>query len=485
MQLIRRLSTKRKLAVIGSGPSAFYTVLNLLKEKPNDFEIDMFEKNPSPFGLVRYGVAPDHPEVKNCIDRFNEIEKYIENGSFKYFGNLPISTKNSKLNLSDLYKNYNLVLFAYGSSIPNIPPIFKNLFNQENNNNQFIIDSFSFVNWYNGNSNYKNLKIPFDKIENISIIGNGNVSIDIARLLLINSINDLSKTDISNNALNLLKNNKIKNINIIARKGILDSKFTNKELRELLELNKFGIYFTGYNFKYFENQLNDIKLDRINKRRISLLNKYTKIFNEIDNEKIIKKTWNLQYLKDPIGIKFKNDNNNNNELLDETLFKENQLIKEDNQWKIKSTNKISSIKNDLLILATGYKCEPLLEFKDFKILFENGKILNNNGKVLNRDDSYCVGWISNGSQGNINNSLIDSLTVSNSIINDLKDIPINKDNDKKGRIAIQEKISNLNLNPIYWNDWIKIHKIEIENGKKIGKPYEKMDFDEMLKVIKN
>ncbi|KAG0681940.1 NADPH-adrenodoxin reductase [Pichia californica] len=474
MKLVRYISTKRKLAVIGSGPSAFYTILNLLKEKPNDFEIDMFEKNPSPFGLVRYGVAPDHPEVKNCINRFNDIKEFLNNGTFKYFGNTPISTKNSILNLNDLYKNYNLILFAYGSSIPNLPINFKNL------NHFGIIDSFSLVNWYNNNSNFKNLNLPFEKIKNLSIIGNGNVSIDITRLLLNNNLNYLKNTDISENILNKLTKSDIKNINIIARRGILESKFSNKELRELLEMDeKFGIYFTGYNLNDFKDQLNDIKLDRINKRRISLLNKYMEKFQNLKDKSKIRKTWNLQYLKDPIGVKIKD-----NELLSETIFKENKLIKnvENNNWEIKSTNKLISIPNDFLILSTGYKNQPLLDFEKFNIPFKNNKIENINGKIIGVKNSYCVGWISNGSNGNINDSLIDSINTSNSIINDLNNDDTNFV-EKKGRIEIQDKLLKNRAKIITWNDWIKIHELEKSNGEKLGKPYEKLDFNEMIDYV--
>jgi adrenodoxin-NADP+ reductase len=467
---IRCLSTKRKLAVIGSGPSAFYTVLNILKNHSNDIEIDMFEQNPSPFGLVRYGVAPDHPEVKNCIDRFNDIQEYMPMGSFKYFGNIGISNlknKNNEISLKDLYKNYNGVLYAYGSSNANLPEI-------SGLNHPGVIDSYKFVNWYNGHPNFQNLNIPLNKIKNVSIIGNGNVAIDITRILLAPSDKHWQNTDISNNALKILNKSNVKNINIIARRGLIDSKFTNKELRELLELENYGVYFSGYNKDDFKDQLNDLKLDRINKRRISLLDKYN---NKYSNEELANgKTWNLQYLKNPIGVKVLDD-----ELLSETIFTINKIEKEkeSGDWKIKPSGQLTSVKNELLILATGYKCEPLSEFKELGIPFSNGHIINEDGKINHKLNSYCVGWVSNGSRGNINSTVIDSSNVSNTIINDI----LKNTDEKLGRIGIEKILKDKNIKPITWNDWNKIHTKEIENGKLQGKPYEKMKFEDMIKYV--
>lgn len=459
---IRNLSTKHKLAVIGSGPSAFYTVLNILKDKPNDFEIDMFEKNPSPFGLVRYGVAPDHPEVKNCIDRFNEIKDFIPSGTFKYFGNVPVSETAEGISLKDIYKNYNGVLYAYGSSIANVPD-FPGI------EHPAVIDSYTFVNWYNGHPKFSNLKIPLDKVSNVSIIGNGNVALDIVRILLAHPEAHWSTTDIAREALETLRASTVKNVNVIARRGVLDSKFSNKELRELLELK--NVHFDGYNREEFDGQLKEVKLDRINKRRISLLDKYVDLPNEDAN----RKTWNLQYLKSPIGVKIKD-----NELLSETIFKLNKMEKDaDGNWKVQPKGKLESVPNDLLILATGYKCEPLGEFDELDIPFENGKIKNNNGKIeTSSPNSYCVGWVSNGSQGNINSTVVDSMNVAATIVNDSF-----ATGEKEGRTGIEKIMKEKGIKAVTWDEWNSIHQEEIKRGAGCGKPYEKMKFSDMLQSV--
>ena len=468
MNITRRfLSTNsnlKKLAVIGSGPSSFYTILQILKKQPNNFQIDIFEKNPSPFGLVRYGVAPDHPEVKNCIDKFNEIGEFIKTGKVKYFGNVEIC---KDLSLNDLYKNYNGILYAYGSSNGNKVEFPGSL-------HQNIINSFDFVNWYNGNHNYKNVIKSLKGIKDISIIGAGNVAIDIIRILLGDVNKRWKSTDISNHALNILKESDVKNVNVIIRRGILDSKFTNKELRELLEMRDEGVEFKGWNKEDFDEQLKSLgKLDRVNKRRIDLLNKYKENGNGNGN-----KGWKLNYLRSPIGIMVKPDGN-----IKELLVKVSKMVhnEENDKWEYKSDGKIESIPSDLVILATGYKCEPLNEFKEIGIPFENGKIINNNGKIENIKNSYCVGWVSNNSQGNINNTVNDSMNVAETIINDEELI---NDENKEGREEIEIILKDKKHKIVKWEDWEKIHSIEIDQGNKDGKPYNKLSFNEMLELVK-
>lgn len=466
---------QKKLAVVGSGPSAFYTILNILKEKPNDYQIDMFEKNPSPFGLVRYGVAPDHPEVKNCIDRFHDIESFIPNGTFKYFGNVSISEPGNpnSLHLKDLYKNYNGVLYAYGSSCANLPEL-------SGIEHPAVIDSYTFVNWYNGHSNFSQLPISndsFKKIKNVTIIGNGNVAIDIVRVLLAPASKYWSTTDIAPYALELLKQSNIKNVNVVARRGVLESKFTNKELRELLEMDKMGVIFTGWNSEDFKDELAHVKLDRVNKRRVSLLEKFDTKFKNSSSDKPPSKTWNLQYLKSPIGVKVKND-----ELLDETIFSINQKIfnKDLDKFEIKPAGKIDSVETDLLILATGYKCKPLADFKDLEIPFEKGKLVNENGKVNTKiGKSYCTGWVANGSTGNINSTVMDSMNVSNTIVNDME----GDFEEKKGREGIEEILKKKNIKSVSWDDWNKIHEFEKTQGEKSNKPYEKLPFEKMMELV--
>lgn len=441
---VRYSSRIPKLAIIGSGPAAFYTALHVLKSTP--MQIDMFEQNPTPYGLVRYGVAPDHPEVKNCIERFKDVEEYGNN--FKFFGNVKVG---SDIKLADLYENYNGVLYAYGSSDANIP----NIAGVEHS---AVIDSKSFVGWYNNDPNHKNLNPPLEKAKTVTIVGNGNVAIDIVRILL-SKIEHWEKTDISDYALEKLKISTVSKVNVVARKGVLESKFTNKELRELLEMENVG--FVGYNKDLFE--IEGKSLDRINKRRISLLDKFS--------GKQGSRAWELHYLKNPIGFKVEND-----QLLKELIISKNKIVKyEDGTSSIEPKMEFGDVDSDLVILATGYKATPLEEFENLGVPFENGLIPNDNGKVIGKENSYCVGWVATGSTGNINSTVLSSSIAAETITADMAETS----EEKPGRKAIEDLLRNASVKPITWKQWLDVENKEIELGAQKGKSAQRLSFDEI------
>ena len=209
-----------KIAIIGSGPSAFYTIQNLIKSDL-DCEIDILEKIFSPYGLIRYGVAPDHQSTKNVIRVF---ERALLNERVEYFGNVEI---NKELSIKKLMEIYDAVVIATGMSKD------KNL-NINGTNKIGYYGATEFVNWYNGHPEYSNLN-PDLNTKTAVIIGNGNVAIDCARLLVKNE-NELETSDITSYALKNLMNSSIEKVYIIGRRGPLDAKFTTVEIREMGEL---------------------------------------------------------------------------------------------------------------------------------------------------------------------------------------------------------------------------------------------------------
>ncbi|ODV85762.1 hypothetical protein CANARDRAFT_7135 [[Candida] arabinofermentans NRRL YB-2248] len=460
-----------KIAVIGSGPSAFYTSLDLLKTNNPQLEIDMFERNPCPFGLVRFGVAPDHPEVKTCQQRFKDTS---EDERFKFFGNVNIGTD---LKLQELVENYNIVVYAYGSGSENKLGI-------PGEDHPAVINSKDFVGWYNGDPAYKNLNVPLHKVKNVTIVGNGNVAIDIVRILLASPDSHWSKTDITSEALETLKKSTVENVCVSARRGFLDSKFTNKEFKELLEMEKEGIMFKGWSADHFQTFASKIKLGRIEKRRLQLAQKYSD-----GGQKVSGKSWELEYLQTP--VEFIGDTSDPI-LLKETVFQQNSAImNNDNKIEIVPTETLTCKKNELVILSIGYKGEPLQEFENLGIPFDSkrGKIPNIDGKIMREDGSfvtgaYCVGWIANGSTGNINSSVQSSAVVAATIMDDVEADGSLLDY-KEGRNKIEQLLSERNIKNISWDDWLKIEQAEIKRGEAQGKIADKItDYEEMLDIAK-
>ena len=209
-----------KIAIIGSGPAAFYTAQSLLKEDI-EYEIDIIEKLLSPYGLVRYGVSPDHQSTKNVSSVF---ERTLSNTNVEFFGGIEI---NNSPSIKDILALYDAVVIATGMAKD------RDL-NINNTNISGYFGATQFVNWYNGHPEYKNLS-PDLSGDTAIIIGNGNVAIDCARLL-VSSNQELEGTDITNYAKVALLNSGIKKVYIIGRRGPLDAKFTTVEIREMSEL---------------------------------------------------------------------------------------------------------------------------------------------------------------------------------------------------------------------------------------------------------
>jgi adrenodoxin-NADP+ reductase len=200
-------STVRKplrVAIIGSGPAGFYTAYRLMN-KVQDAVIDMYEQLPVPYGLVRFGVAPDHPEVKNCQSTFEEVAL---SPRFNYIGNVRVG---HDIQLSQLKPHYDAMLFSYGASedrklgIPgeDLPGVFS---------------AREFVGWYNGLPQFQDLKPQLLEGDQAVVIGQGNVAMDVARILLT-PVDTLRSTDITEQALQILSESKVRSVRVVGRRG--------------------------------------------------------------------------------------------------------------------------------------------------------------------------------------------------------------------------------------------------------------------------
>ena len=212
------------IAIIGSGPSAFYAAQYLSNDEK--VKVDIIEKFFAPYGLVRYGVAPDHQKTKNIIKLFNRI---LERKNVDFFGNINVS---KDISLNFLSKNYDAVLIATGASKDK-------LLNIKGESLKGVIGSSEFVGWYNDNPDFKGLS-PNLNSNNVVIIGNGNVALDCARILS-KTEEEFNGSDISKENLKVLTNSNIKNIYIIGRRGPKEAKFTIAELREFKDINEYSV----------------------------------------------------------------------------------------------------------------------------------------------------------------------------------------------------------------------------------------------------
>lgn len=455
-----------KIAVVGAGPAGFYTAGRLL-DKLSTSTIDMFEALPVPFGLARYGVAPDHPEVKNCQEKFEEI---AENKRFNFYGNVAVG---HSVPLDKLYSNYNAVVFAYGASQDrklgiageNLPGVFS---------------ARQFVNWYNGHPDYTHLQFPLEKARNVVIIGLGNVGLDVARMLLCDPTR-LRSTDIAENAYEALKKSTVERVSLVGRRGLLQSAFTTKEIRELI--NEPGVAMEPLNSEYIEPYEQFLSvLERPKKRLVQVLQKGTagKVFGSDHPQK----SFSLKYLMSPTQF-FKNERDP--ELLSATKFCINRLEQADIKSSATAipTDEHETIPSDLAFRSIGYKSLPLPGLEHLNVKFDNraGHIPNLYGRIIGIHGKevpglYAAGWVKNGPTGVIASTMFDSFEVAETLINDFNHQKI----DTSARPGYDGIKDTLTSEPVSWKQWQSIDAFERKAGDRTRPRAKILNKNQMLEV---
>jgi len=403
-----------KIAIIGSGPSAFYTVQNLLKSGIN-YEIDIIEKIFSPYGLVRYGVAPDHQSTKNVIRVF---ERSLLNENVEYFGNVEVDKAPS---IDELMEIYDAVVIATGMSKDR-------RLNINEKNKQGYYGATEFVNWYNGHPHYSNLNPNLDT-ETAVVIGNGNVAIDCARLLVKNE-EELKNSDIASYSLKSLLNSSIKKVYIIGRRGPLDAKFTTVEIREIGELIDCHAVLSNGTINNIDKKLLNDELPK----QYKILTNFPELkdIGRYKNKIIEFKFYNspIEILGDNKikGIKLKNNLSNENNTED------------------------TIIDCGIVISAIGYEGNKISEIESDK----DGMILHKDNII--KKGLYTVGWISRGPSGVIGTNKHDGAKVAQHIYKNIKE------SDKLGRKELKKLLIEKSIDYISKEDWMLINNEEINRA---------------------
>lgn len=462
-------STLYKVAIVGTGPAGFYTAHHLLHKSKNlPISIDFFDRLPTPFGLSRYGVAPDHPEVKNCEEY---MENIMNNDKFdaRFFGNVNVG---KDISLLDLKNHYHSIVLAYGCTASD------NKLDLEGSDHPAVLPARKLVNWYNGHPDAAEFDFTLENVEDVTIIGNGNVAIDVARILIADPEKHWQPTDITSRAVEVLKKSDVKRINVVARRGLLESAFTNKEIRELVNISKnFGVRFVPIPPSILEPIKEKSKsLGRVDKRKFSILEKASQD-KELNNASD-RKEWELKFALSP--KKFIPDSENPTHL-HSTVFEQNELVEDTLTKKVsvKPTGNLISLKNQLVILSIGYKGNELEGFKELDISFDKRRncISNNEGRILSKSSdknlAYChgwytSGWIKHGPKGVIATTMMESFDTAEKIIEDLSNGICNqpRSNEDIADVLLQSAIS--------WKQWLHINGCELEAGIKEGKTREKI-----------
>ena len=448
-----------RVAIIGSGPSGFYATEALLKSAL-EVRVDMFERLPAPFGLVRNGVAPDHPKLKEAILVYTKIAAHPR---FNFFGNVTVGRD---IAIDELRANYHAVLFACGAESDRRLGI-------PGDDLPGSHTATEFVGWYNGHPDYRDRE--FDLSSEVAVvIGQGNVAVDVCRILG-KTADELKHTDIARHALERLAESSIREIHMLGRRGPAQAKFTHVELRELGELAEC------------EPMVNpqDLKLGAASQTELADKRNRTAIKNmEILRDFAARPRANkrkrcfIRFLESPVEIRGKSR-------LERLILAKNRLEGEPGRQVARETGETVELNCGLLFRSIGYRGVPLpgLPFDERLGVLPNidGRITDEKGTVLS--GLYCAGWIKRGPSGIIGTNRADSVATVKALLADIDGGRIDTA-IKQGAQAIYPPLAARNVRVLGFPEWQRIDAAEIARGKPVGKPREKFTrASEMLALL--
>ncbi|KYQ91379.1 adrenodoxin reductase [Tieghemostelium lacteum] len=468
-----------KLCIIGSGPAGLYTANKIIKKLP-DTDITIIDKLPSPFGLIRYGIAPDHQEQKRVK---NLLEKtLIEHPqTIRFLGNVDMNTD---LNLKDILASFNATVLACGiegEKKLGIP----------GETLDCIYSAREFTSWLNGHPHFQ------QKIFNLSpekkdvvIVGQGNVALDVARLLIKKDNKELAQTDITSKAMDIISKSAVKNIHIVGRRGPVESSFSTKELREICKLPNVQTWVNDRSIiDSIDTQSEPLLKDRIRQRVFQIFNDYLKpIPSEGLPQNDDKVNLIFHFLRSPNEF-IESEKIGNS--VSKVKLEVNQLIRdnETSDTKAKGTGQFESINCDIVFRSIGYTGVPI---EGVPFDYKNVKVPNFQGKVLqkvNSDNQYIdglfvSGWIKTGPTGTI--AAIDKNVeeTTEMIYLDYQNNRLDLQKEKQGYKHIIEHLINTHKQTTNFDDWKKIEQEELKRGKQLGKLSEKIIiFDDLKNII--
>lgn len=381
------------VAIVGSGPSGFFAASSLLKAADGsediDVAVDMLEMLPTPWGLVRSGVAPDHPKIKSISKQF---EKTSQDPRFRFFGNVSVG---EHVQASELAERYDAVVYAVGAQSDralNIP----------GEDLQGSIAAVDFVGWYNAHPNFEAATPDLSGARAV-VVGNGNVALDVARILVTDP-DVLGLTDIADHALESLRPCGVDEVVVIGRRGPLQTAFTTLELRELGDLENVDVIVDPAQLEGISDE-DAAAAGKTAKQNINVLRDYAKRDPRPGHRRIV-----LRFMTSPIEIK-------GTQRVEAIVLGRNELVTDDSgRVSATDTGEREELPAQLVVRSVGYRGLPTpgLPFDE-----KSATIPNSGGRIKDSRNEYVVGWIKRGPTGVIGTNKKDSQETVDTLLADL------------------------------------------------------------------
>lgn len=451
-----------RVAIIGAGPAAFYAVDALFKQPNLVCQVDMFNRFPTPYGLVREGVAPDHESIKTVTRVY---DKTATSPAFRYFGNV---TFGKDVHLDELMPLYDQIVYAVGAQSDRRMGIPGEDF-------EGSYPATIFVGWYNGHPDYRYLTFDLS-CEKAVVVGNGNVAMDVARILITDP-DALATTDIADYALEALRHSKIREVYVVGRRGPVQASFTNPELKEFGELTDVGVVVDPADLELDPASEESLLTDKNATRNVNTLRHYLETTEYTRPRQVF-----FKFLTAPLEITGQADR------VTGLKVERNKLeVQNDGTLRAMGTGQTETLDAGLVFRSVGYRGVALngVPFDE-----KTGTIPNVAGRVINlatgeqQMGQYVVGWAKRGPSGIIGTNKPDSLSTVQAMVGDLPEMAGINDANRDPAL-IERLLQEKGIAYVSYRDWLVLNDHEVALGKAANRPRVKVTrVDEMLEIIK-
>jgi ferredoxin/flavodoxin---NADP+ reductase len=450
------MSGPLRIAVVGSGPAGFYAAGALLDAEAS-VEVDMIERLPTPWGLVRLGVAPDHPKLKTVSRAFERIA--LKPG-FRFFGNVEVGRD---LSPGDLTRLYDAVVYAFGAQTDRrlgIP-------------GEDLPGSWSateLVAWYNGHPDFQELEFDLN-VERAVVIGNGNVALDVARMLALTP-EELAPTDTTDPAIEAIGASPIREIVVVGRRGPAQASWTTQELKEIGELAGADVAVDPAELELDPASAASLEHDSNSQRNMEVLRGFA---GREPTGKAV--TVRLRFLASPVAI-------HGGDRVESVELVRNRLEEQGGRLIAVPTDEHETLECGLVFRSVGYRGVglPELPFDE-----RRGTIRNERGRVVDADGdhvaaTYCAGWIKRGPTGIIGTNKKDATETVAQLLEDVDEGRLSH-REEVTADAIEALLAEREVQAVMYQGWTSIDELERAAGEKLGRPRVKLrTWDDLLEA---
>ncbi len=423
-----------RVAIIGSGPTGFYTAEWLQKEFGSNVLVDMIDRLPTPYGLVRGGVAPDHQKIKSVTTIYDKI---AGQPGFRYFGNVEYGRD---LSLADLQQHYHQIVFCTGAQTDRTMGI-------PGEDLEGSYAATEFVGWYNGHPDYRDRQFRLDA-ERVAVVGVGNVAVDVARILC-RSTQELATTDIADYALEALESSGVKEVVMLGRRGPAQAAFTLVEVRELGELSISDVSVPPQDMELDASSQAEVAADKMTAKKVDVLKEFSQR-QPTGKQRMLK----IRFLESPVEIV--GDEQGRVKAL---KLVRNRLAEKDGKVVCEPTGETEELPVQMVFRSVGYLgvALPGLPFNP-----KTGTVPHDCGKVPDLTGVFVAGWIKRGPSGVIGTNK----PCAKETVEKMKEGSYNEPSGDDLATFLVAK----GVRIVSYGDWERLNQDEVSKGQALGRP---------------